>query len=737
MNVRRKTASWFALLLVITLIVGVLPFNGVAQAAETVINVEFENQSPQVDVVVEDQSVQLKLWATIKEESGKRDVTGAATWTSSNPNVVTVENGWVKGVGEGKAEITAKYQSFTLKKTVVSKYMYDTLVVQNAESNLEVAAEQTLQLGMKPEWKAIAKDTNPVTEDDVTALATWTSSNTEVADVSKGKVTLKSKGKADITVKYKGMSKTIKLTVGIPYDEIKITPNKLLEFEYGGAEQQLAALVKQPDGAMFDVADKAEWSSSDNNVVEVKNGKVKPINVGTATITVSYLGRTDSITAVVRSSFQAMRMEPSEKLNRMIGDPEEKISTYVIKKNEATGQLETIDVSQEAEWTSSNVMAVTVDKGIVRFKGAGTSTITASYKGLTKSIEVTVYPIIKDIEWKDEKTDKNESGIRELGVYVDDIVDIPVVMGVTLGGDKVDVSKIMKWTSSDEDVVTIDDGKIKALKRGEAQLVGVLDGKTMILNVKVNRKALIMQANVDELKLVTGKESELPTVTVIYTDGEEQDVTKEVDWESTSPNLLVLDDKLKALVAGKMTLNGTFSNVKLSLKVTIEEAVVSYEIAPQSIYTNVGKSETIKVTGKYKNGKTVSLGSKIDWKVENEKIATVKGSSVKGVSIGNTKLVGEYQGTKLEIPVYVKPKLLKIEANPSSIKLGVGQSATWKVSAIYDTGEVVDVTSKVVAVPSSTKIKVSPGNVQGVSAGSGSIKITFDGKTTTLRVTVK
>lgn len=738
MKARRKLSSWFAGLLVVALITSILPFSGIAHAAETITNVEFESSLDPIKLIVDGQTQQLKLYATIKDEAAKRDVTGLATWTSSNPSAVTVESGWVKGVGKGTAEITAKYQGFTLKKTVESSLLYDKITIKNAESgsNSVIPDELELQLGMKPKWKAFATVTadNKTTENDITDEATWSSSNSNVAEVSKGVVTLKAKGTAELTVKHKGQSQKVKITVVMPYEELKIEPSKLLEFTYGDPEQLLTAKAKKADG-QWEIITSAdlEWTSSDVSVVEVENGKVKPVNVGSATITASYLGRTATVTAVVRTSFQAIKLTPNTKQTKMVGDAPLNLEAKVLKSDSTE-----LSINSLAEWTSSNPMAATVYNGVVTFRSEGTTTITVKYEGIAKSIDVTVYPLISGgLDWKQKDDSFKDGDIREVELYVDETKEIPMVVGKTYGGDSIDVGSLVQWESNNTSVVKIDDGKIKGLESGKAQLKGQLRGDTIYLDVVVNRKALIMQASETELSLVTGREVKVPTVTVIFSDGEEKDITSDVEWEASSANLLVKDGTLKGLVASKLSLNGTYANVKLSIKVTIEDPIVSFDIDPEVINLNIGKSSTIKVTGKYKNGKTISLASKIDWKIDNEKVATVRGTSVKGVALGSTKLVGEYQGQKLEITVNVKPKLLKMEANPTSVTLAVGQSAAWKVSAIYDTGDVVDVTSQVTWVPSTTKIKVGRGTVTGVTKGSGTIKFSLDGKTTTLRVTVK
>lgn len=727
-----KRTSRFSIALVFTLLFGLLPFYGVAVAEDTVTGVEFESNVSPVHVVVEGQSVKLKVIATIKGKSETKDVTSLAEWSTSNPSAVKVDAGWVSGAGKGTSEITAKYQGYTIKKTVVSSYQFDQLSVRMSESGAEVPKEMNAQLGMKLKWKAFAIDQATGTDNDVTDDATWSSSKTDVADINKGVLTLKTKGETEITVKHKGLSKNIKLKVDLPYEEMTLSPDKLVEFDYGADSQKVIAQAKKKDGTFEDVTDKAEWSISDTNVAEVKSGVVKPIGVGTATLTASYLGASQSVTVVVRASYQAMRLTPDKAQHMMLGDGPLTVQTFVL--NSADNQQ---DVTSLAEWTSSNVMAATVEQGKVYAKGAGSSTITVKYKGLTKSIEVTVHPTIEKLKWADVDEDKDKGEIRKQNIYMEDVQDLPKINGVTLNGDTIDVSGLADWTSGNSDIVSIKDGKMKAENRGVVTLTANVRGQTLATEVTVQRKALVLQANTTELSVVTGREQPVPEVTVIYIDGEEERVTSDVKWESSSPNLLVRDGKIKGLIAGKVTLNGTFSNVKLSLKVTIDEEIVSFDIVPQTITTNVKKSQSVKVTGKYKNGKTITLGSKIKWKIEDEKVATVSGSNVKGVAIGSTKLIGEYQGQPLEVPVHVKPRLLKLEATPKSVKLGVGQKASWKVQAIYDTGEVVDVTSKVTFVPSNTKVKVDRASVQGVTKGSTSVKLTLDGKSTSLRVSVK
>ncbi|UHA76077.1 bacterial surface protein [Paenibacillus sp. 481] len=715
--------------------IGILPFNGVAHANETITGIEFESSLSPVHVIVDGQSVQLKLMAKIKDKTERKDVTSLATWTSSNPSAVKVDSGWVSGVSKGTSEITVKYQGFTLKKLVQSDYMFEKLSITSVDNGQAVPSEVNAALGTKLKWKVTAADKASGTNNDVTQEAVWTTSKSEVASVDKGEIKLLAKGETEITVKHKGLSSKVKLIVALPYEEFTLSPDKLLEFEYGGAEQQVKATAKKKDGAIDDVTANVEWASSDANVVEVKNGAVKPISVGTATITATHLGRSKTITAVVRPSYHAMRLTPDKKQHAILGDAPMQLRTFVL--SDRNNQNE---VTNDSEWESSNMMAATVDRGIVTFKGAGTTTISAKYKGLVRTIEITVYPIIDKLKWAEVKDEAILSGSKpyKLNLIMDEAqVAVPKVNGIALNGEAMDVTPVVKWTASNTSVLAVEDGKLKPLASGFSYLDANVNGQSLRIEVNVQRKALILQTNVTNLELVAGREQAVPQVTVVYTDGTEEEVTSKMEWEASSANLFVRDGKLKGLVPSRVTLNGKFANVSMKLSVIIEEPVVSFKVEPQSITTTIKKSQTLKVTGTYRNGKTISLGSRIKWKVENDKIATVRGASVRGEAIGSTKLVGEYQGKKLEIPVQVKAKLLKLETTPSSVKLAVGQGASWKVTAIYDTGEVVDVTSQVTYVPSNTKIRAGRGTVTAVAKGSGSLKVSFEGKSATLRVSVK
>ena len=110
---------------------------------------------------------------------------------------------------------------------------------------------------------------------------TWKSSNKKVATVTNiGVVTARKTGKATITAKVKGKKATCKVTVKVPATKVKLNKNKATVAK--GRTLTLKATMTPSSST-----DKLTWTSSNKKVATVdKNGKVKALKKGTATITV-------------------------------------------------------------------------------------------------------------------------------------------------------------------------------------------------------------------------------------------------------------------------------------------------------------------------------------------------------------------------------------------------------------------------------------------------------------------
>ncbi|MGO4547507.1 Ig domain-containing protein [Paenibacillus sp. 2TAB23] len=725
----KETRRWLAAALAFAMIM--TSAAGVAYAAEdTVTSIEFsydsddyDNNTSSLKTFVEDDKVYLTVFANISGNSNKKEVTSDVTWKSSNTALVKVEKGVLTGVGKGTATISATYKGFTISIKAASDYVYDSITLMQNDG-ITAPVSKDIEIG-QPLAFALngtkGSDTKTVTTD-----AVWSTSNSAVATADEGVITLLGVGSTTITAKLKGKSDSITLNVTSPYKSITIDSGvngNLVQLEIGSDDTVLTASAAPKIGGTEPVTDLAKWVSANDKIATVKKGVVTPVSAGKTTITVSYKGVSATIDVVVRAAYQSIKLSPEKEYHMLLQDSPLQI------KAEVQGNDSTVStVTDLAEWTSSNVVVATVSKGLVTPKAVGTTKITASHKGVSRSIEITVYPSVSELSIETETID-GYNGISG---------DLPKVMATIFDGTKIDVSKIVTWTSSSENVATIKDGQWTAKALGDATLKASLQGYKAEVKLTVHVKPLKLIADVKDLSIILGKDTPLPTVKVINEDGEEEDVSSNIKWKTTSEDIVIKETTMKGLDVASLTLTATYLTKSVSVKIKVEEEIIKLVVDPISIELYPGKTKSVKVTGYYKSGKQISLGSKMNWEVGNSGVATVSTTSVKGVAVGTTKITGSYQGKVVTVPVVVVPKLKSLLLSSKSVQLSAGGTYSAKLQANFTTGNPANVTENAVWTSSKASVAtVIDGKITAVSKGSASIKATYAGKSVTIRVTVK
>lgn len=128
---------------------------------------------------------------------------------------------------------------------------------------------------------------------------TWASSNTSVASVNSGTVTAVKEGTATITASVGGKSATCSVKVSAKIVAVtSITLDKTTLSLAVGESATLTATVKPDDATDKTVV----WSSSDESVVKVDNGKVTALTTGQARITAAVGNITASCDVTVYQS---------------------------------------------------------------------------------------------------------------------------------------------------------------------------------------------------------------------------------------------------------------------------------------------------------------------------------------------------------------------------------------------------------------------------------------------------
>ena len=284
----------------------------------------------------------------------------------------------------------------------------------------------------------------------------WASSNTSVASVNQGVVIALKEGNTTITASAGGKTATCSVTVSAKY--IAVTSVTLDKSELSlkvGSSDVLIATVK-PD----DATDKSvKWSSSDASIVKVDNGKVTALKSGTAIIVATAGSCHAECVITVPVETESISLDKTE-LSIDVGDTA--ILTATITPADATDQTIT--------WTSSNPNIVTVENGTIKALKTGATIITAESSGKKAECKVTVIVPVTGIT-----LDKTELSIA--------IGETACLTATVIPDDATD--KTVIWSSTDESVVKIDNGKVAAVQAGSAVVIATVSSFSASCNVTV------------------------------------------------------------------------------------------------------------------------------------------------------------------------------------------------------------------------------------------------------------
>ena len=388
------------------------------------------------------------------------------TWKSSDESVATVdEKGVVTAVQNGKATITATAGEFsdtcevtvrTSIKNIPSNGDYRGNVNGIYVTGVEVD-------GYKWEDKTLTVYVDKTTNATATVVFGWfhsynqgTSSTYEV-EVKNGEGYLDEfRQYGDWVVKFAPTVPTTVLTVESEATIVK------------GYEKTLTATRNE------DSTDDMSWSSSNESVATVdKNGKVKGIAEGKATITVK--------SGDLEASCEVTVILVHAKSVSIVGDGIENGKLKILKGK----QIQLSEVTEPAEhtdeitWSSSNTEVLSVLEwapGYFNAKAPGTATVTVTVGDVSDSIEVEVYeaPVEKIT------LDKTEATILNIETLVLNATVEP----------KEHTDGNIQWSSSDETVVTAamgtyTSGTVTPVGVGEATVTAKIGNASVTCKVTV------------------------------------------------------------------------------------------------------------------------------------------------------------------------------------------------------------------------------------------------------------
>lgn len=199
----------------------------------------------------------------------------------------------------------------------------------------------------------------------------------------------------------------------------------------------------------------------------------------------------------------------------------------------------------------------------------------------------------------------------------------------------VDTSDELTWTSSNEEVATVEDGVVKAVGLGEAEIVAMAGSVTKSCPVKVYQGVNNITLDVTSHTMTIGDFLQL-TATIYPKDAEYKDVI----WSSNNEDVAVVDQKglVQAKAYGKVKITATSKDGGLEAvcNVTVEPvAVTEVSLNAKAVTLKVGETYQLKETILPEN----ATDKTVTWTSSNTKAATVSGGAVTAVGTGSAVII--------------------------------------------------------------------------------------------------
>ena len=448
------------------------------------------------------------LEATVKPDDAT-DKT--VTWNSLNSEVATVGNdGKVLAIKEGEAKITAKAGDITAEcPVIVEKKVIPVLAVVLSDVSLDMVIGDEYKLNVT------------ITPDDATdKTATWTSSAPTVASVNDGVVSALSEGIAVITVQVG--DKKDACSVSVTKRKIPVTMVMLdhtsLDMIVGDETTLLATIIPE------DATDKKiQWSTSNPAVATVQEGTVKAVKEGDAKIVAYVDGKTAE--CAVHVDYIPVQSITLDIDSITLYDTETYTFNVTIKPDNAT--------YQDITWESTDNEVATVSNGKVVAVKRGIATVKATANGQSATC---VVQVLKAVE-----------GISLNKTQIQLIVGDTETIAAQFFPEEATPRGKTSWASSNTSVSTVDEnGKITAIKEGEAKITATLDGKTAECKVIVDYIPVTsITLNKTELSLRNGETFQLQATIL-----PDNATYKLLEWSSSDNDIVSVDSTGLVTVKG-------------------------------------------------------------------------------------------------------------------------------------------------------------------------------------------
>lgn len=417
------------------------------------------------------------------------DISNEVQWQNTNsstaaitPNTNSTSSTLVAN-DLGVTTLTASFQTFeaTLEVTVTDAIL----------SELTISPTNTsIPVGLSQRFYASGLYSDGSIQ-DLSTQVTWISDNEATATIDnittlEGTAHSLSAGIATISATFDEITQTTNLNVTTAQlNTIEIQPSKqTAAIDYNVPIQ---AFGQYTDGSVFDITNLAEWSASDQsilNLAESKNGIIRTEQVGNTLINASFnnisgLGQV-FVTASTLQSIQITTLTTT--IPKLLQQQFQAIGTF--------SDTTTADITQQVTWQSSDTLLANIDNslnpGLLQTHSAGNVTVSASLNDITSQVPLIISnAVISSINVTAPKN------------ILDITMSTQATASASFSDDSIiDITQWVNWVSAAPSIVSVNnDPSSKGILSGQS--VGASSVTASLNNITSSPFAMTVTKNAD------------------------------------------------------------------------------------------------------------------------------------------------------------------------------------------------------------------------------------------------
>jgi len=573
-------------------------------------------------------------------------------------------------------------------------------------------ANSTTPRGLTRQFIATGVYSDGTTRDISTAVV-WSSGTTSVATVNgTGLASGLQIGSTLITATFGTKSGNTTLTVtAAVLSSMIVTPVNPSVVD--GLTRQFTAIGAFSDGTSQDVTRSAAWTSATLAVATMNasgaanSGLATGLTVGTSLITATLSGisanTTLRVTAATLVRITVTPLNPSvvDGLTRQFAA----LGTFTDGTTE--------DFTTQAIWASATTTVATMNasglavSGLATGQSAGTSLISATFRGLTGSTTLTVTPA----------TLVSIAVTPTNPTVIDGLTRQFTALGTFTDGSVVNVTTSAVWSSASTLVATVNPSGLlnSGLATGQSAGTSVISAAVRLVSgsttLTVTTAALTSIALTPLNPSVLAGQNQQFIARGTYTDASVVDISSRVVWTSNMVSVAIVNPSGQpnsglafGVSPGLSVIAATLGTISAQTNLTVTAPVTlnSVSVTPTNPTIAIAATQQFTAFANYSNGVSVNVTNSANWTSGTIAVAIVVNGTglATGISGGTSLIAASFGGSS-------GSTLLTVTAAVSPSFVNLGSASTFGImstSAITSTGPTLI----------NGNVALSPGAAQGI-----------------------